>query len=269
MSLQNLRGVSDQMSESGDTSAIGSGRGGRRRETQSVSAVHDRIRDAILYGQLEAGAAIPQHVLAGQFEAGRTPLREALRMLQREGLVVAEPNYPVRIAPLSANAYEELYVRRISLEAVAIRIAVPLLTSDDFAELEAAMARMGHYQEVEDERAFRDPHHAFHHRLIAAAGANISEEVDTLADHSERYRLAFGSYGGSIDRGREHRRILDAAKQGDPDRAADALGAHYAHTASLVFSVLDPERDVERLRVVLRTVSPGAEEALTMGAPRG
>jgi DNA-binding GntR family transcriptional regulator len=253
------------MSESEGTSATDVGRGGRRRESQSVSAVHDRIREAILYGQLEAGAAIPQHVLAEQFEAGRTPLREALRMLQREGLVVAEPNFPVRIATLSANAYEELYVRRISLEAVAIRIAVPLLTSDDFADLEAAMARMGHYQEVADERAFRDPHHAFHHRLIAAAGSNISEEVDTLADHSERYRLAFGTYGGGIDRGREHRRILDAAKKGDPDLAADALGAHYAHTASLVFSVLDPGRDVERLRVVLRTVAPGAEEALAGG----
>jgi DNA-binding GntR family transcriptional regulator len=234
-----------------------------------VSAVHDRIRNAILYGELEPGAAIPQHVLADQFDAGRTPLREALRMLQREGLVVAEPNYPVRIAPLSADAYEELYVRRISLEAVAIRIAVPLLTSDDLADLEASMARMGHYQDVGDERGFRGPHHAFHHRLVAAAGPNISEEIDTLADHSERYRLQFGSYGGFLDRGREHRRILDAAKKGDPDLAADALGAHYAHTASLVFSVLDPGRDVERLRVVLRTVAPGAEKALSSKAAGG
>jgi DNA-binding GntR family transcriptional regulator len=253
------------VAKSGDTVLPSAGKGGRRRESQSVSAVHDRIRDAILYGQLEAGAAIPQHLLADQFEAGRTPLREALRMLQREGLVVAEPNHPVRIAPLSADDYEELYVRRISLEAIAIRIAVPLLTSHDLAELEAAMAKMTHYHAAQDEQGFRAPHHAFHHRLVAGAGPNISAEIDTIADHSERYRLAFGAYGGGLDRQAEHRRILDAAKEGDPDLAADRLGEHYAHTASLVFSVLDPSRDVERLRVTLRTVAPGAEAALRIG----
>lgn len=236
----------------------------RRREDQSVSAVHDRIREAILYGQLEEGAAIPQHLLAAQFDAGRTPLREALRMLQREGLVVAEPNHPVRIASLSADQFEELYVRRISLETLAVRMTVPKLTTDDFAELEASMTKMDHYQEAHDDLGLRAPHRAFHHRLIAGSGPNISAEIDVLADHSERYRLGFGAYGDWKDRRAEHRGILDAAKEGDPELAADRLGDHYAHTAALVFGALEPDRDLERLRVTLRTVAPGAEASLVI-----
>jgi DNA-binding GntR family transcriptional regulator len=239
-------------------------RGARRprAEAQSVAAVHDRLRAAILDGELEAGATVAQHVLAARFDAGRTPLREALRMLQREGLVVAEPNYPVRIASLSTDDFEQLYIRRISLEAVAIRITVPMLGPDDFAELEAAMARMDEYQHFGDERGYRAAHHAFHLRLIAGAGEGVSAESIELADHSERYRLTFGGYGMWKDRRAEHRAILDAARKGDPDLAARRLGEHYARTAVLVFLALEPDRDLHRLRVTLQTVAAGAERAL-------
>ncbi|MBS1895311.1 MAG: GntR family transcriptional regulator [Actinobacteria bacterium] len=245
--------------------AAPSGKRGRRDESQSVSAVHDRIRDAILYARLEQGASIPQHLLASEFDAGRTPLREALRMLQREGLVVAEPNHPVRIASLSADDFEELYIRRISLEALAIRMTVPNLSSDDIAELEAAMTKMEHYHKAGDDVGFRAPHRAFHRRLVTGAGPNIAAEIDVMADHSERYRISFGIYGKWKNRRSEHRRILDAAKEGDAELAADRLGDHYANTASLVFGVLEPDRDLERLRVTLRTVAPGAVDSLSVG----
>lgn len=231
----------------------------RRDESQSVSAVHERVREAILFGVLEPGAAIPQHVLAARFDAGRTPLREALRLLQREGLVIAEPNYPVRIAALSADDFEELYIRRIALESVAIRLTVPVLTSDDFAELEACMTKMDHYERSGDDAGLRAPHQAFHHRLIAGAGPRVSAEIDELADHSERYRLLFGGYGAWKDRRAEHRAILDAAKRCDPDMTVERLVEHYAHTAALVFGALGPDHDQRRLRLAIQAVAPGAQ----------
>src|SRR3954452_19843490 len=72
------------------------------RDGQNVAAVHDRLRAAILSGEIAAGQATSQSTLARDFGAGPTPIREALRMLQREGLVLAEPNRRVRIAELSA-----------------------------------------------------------------------------------------------------------------------------------------------------------------------
>jgi DNA-binding GntR family transcriptional regulator len=232
------------------------------RDGQGVAEVHGRLRMAILRGEIEAGATISQGRLASEFAVGRTPLREALRMLQREGLVISEPNRRVRIARLAAEDAEELYVMRIALETVAIRITVPALGSHDLAELEGYMAQMDHYKRAGDEAGFPAPHRAFHHRLIAGSGPRVSAEIEELSDQSERYRLRFGRLG-SWDEGRaEHRGILDAAAARDPDLAAQRLAVHQARTAALVFGALDAEHDLGRLRTAIRAVAPCAEEAL-------
>ncbi len=235
------------------------------RDGQSVAAIHERLRAAILRGEIPAGEVTSQATLARELDAGRTPLREAMRMLQREGLVISEPNRRVRIASLSGDDAEELYIMRISLEAVAIRITVPTLTSDDFAALEGYMAQMEHYTAVGDQPGMRAPHRAFHHLFVAAAGPRVSDEIAELFDHSERYRLQFGAAGSWEERRAEHRGIVDAAAAGNADLAAERLAAHYAHTAALVFRVLDPDRDLVRLRTTIETVAPGAVTALTAG----
>jgi DNA-binding GntR family transcriptional regulator len=226
--------------------------------------VHERLRAAILRGEIPAGEATTQVSLARELEVGRTPLREALRMLQREGLVLSEPNRRVRIAELSGDDAEELYIMRIALEAVAIRITVPTLTSHSFAELEGYMAQMDHYIRVDDMPGMRAPHHAFHQLLVAGAGSRVSQEIGQLFDHAERYRLRFGATGPSVlqERQDEHRGIIDAAAAGDADLAATRLTEHYARTAALVFAALDPGHDLARLRATITTVAPGAEERL-------
>jgi GntR family transcriptional regulator, rspAB operon transcriptional repressor len=238
------------------------------RDGQSVADVHERLRTAILRGEIEAGATISQGLLASEFGVGRTPLREALRMLQREGLVISEPNRQVRIARLSAADAEELHVMRIALETVAVRITVPALRSRDLAELEGYLAQMDHYRKADDEAGFRTPHRAFHHLLIAGSGRRVSEQIGELADHSERYRLRFGGLGRWDDRRAQHRAILDAAAAHDPELAARRLAVHHALAASLVLGALDPEHDLGRLRTTIRAVAPGAEDALSLPADR-
>jgi DNA-binding GntR family transcriptional regulator len=229
---------------------------------QSFVAVHVQLRAAILTGEIAAGAVTSQAALAERFGVGRTPLREALRMLQREGLVISQPNHRVRIAELSGEDAEELYIMRIALEAVAISITVPLLTAVDLAELDGLMAQMDHYLKLRDTLGYREPHRAFHHRLVYAAGPRVGEEIDELFDHSERYRRRFGA-GGSWDARRaEHQAILDAAAERDPVAAAELLARHYLHTVRLVFAELDPERDLARLRQTVAIVAPGAVDTL-------
>jgi len=235
------------------------------RDGQGVVAVHDRLRGAILRGALEPGAGVSQAHLARAFGAGRTPLREALRMLQREGLVIAAPNRRVRIAALTAADFEELSIARLALEAVAIRITVPTLTATNFAALEGDIAQMDYYQKVGDQPGLRGPHRAFHHTLVAAAGARVSAEIDELSDHAERYRVRFGAFGIWDDRRAEHRAILAAAAAGDADVAADCLAEHYVRTIQLVLGVLDRDHDLGRLRTTIRAVAPGAEAALPDG----
>src|ERR1700722_10486 len=93
---------------------------------QNTEDVYERVRTAILDGDLAPGAVMSQVALAEELGISRTPLREALRMLQSERLVEAEPNRRVRVAPMSPADLEELYVVRITLEAEALRLSVPL-----------------------------------------------------------------------------------------------------------------------------------------------
>jgi DNA-binding GntR family transcriptional regulator len=239
--------------------------GASTRDGQHVAMVHERLRDAILRGQIEAGATTSQAALAEQLGAGRTPLREALRMLQREGLVISEPNRRVRIADLSSDDAEELYIMRIALECVAIRITVPTLTSDDFAALEGYMAQMDHYMKNDDLRGMRTPHLAFHNLLVAGAGPRVSEEIAQLFDHAERYRLRWGMKSVWAERAAEHRSIVEAAAAYDSDLAALRLAEHYARTAALVFAGIDPDHDLARLRTTMQTVAPGSESKLKVG----
>jgi DNA-binding GntR family transcriptional regulator len=227
---------------------------------QSFVAVHAQLRAAILTGEIAEGAVTSQAALAERFGVGRTPLREALRMLQREGLVISQPNHRVRIAQLSGEDAEELYIMRIALEAVAISITVPLLTAVDLAELDGLMAQMDHYLKLRDGVGYREPHREFHHRLVYGAGPRVGEQIDELFDHAERYRRRFGAGGTWEARRAEHRAILDAAGEGDRALAAELLAGHYLHTVRLVFAQLDPDRDLSRLRETVAIVAPGVAD---------
>ena len=115
----------------------------------------------------------------------------------------------------------------------------------------------------------RVPHRAFHDRLVHAAGERVTITIGQLFDHGERYRLAYGATTRERwdQRRAEHREILDAAAAGDADLAAERLTAHYLATVRFIFAALDPDHDLARLRTTIRTVAPGAEGALTDGAP--
>jgi DNA-binding GntR family transcriptional regulator len=239
----------------------------KTRDGQHVALVHDRLRTAILRGEIPAGTITSQPKLARELDAGRTPLREALRLLQHEGLVVSEPHRRVRIAELSSEDAEELWIMRISLEAVAIRLTVPRLSRRDLAELDGLMAQMDHYMRADDRPGLREPHRAFHQLLVAAAGPRVTDTLGQLFDHGERYRLRYGAADRNTweQRKVEHTAIVEAVEAGDAELAAVRLTEHYTRTVALIFSQLDPEHDPTRLREAVEIVAPGAEMALQIG----
>src|ERR1700712_215458 len=108
----------------------------------NIAAIHDELREAILSGAMPAGAVLSQVRLAEDFGVSRGPVREALRLLQREGLVEAELNRRVRIADVSVDDLEELYAMRIVNEALAVRAIVLRLTGQQLQELHAALEEM-------------------------------------------------------------------------------------------------------------------------------
>ena len=90
--------------------------------------VVDVIREAILSGELEPGARLLQEDLAERLQVSSTPVREALRQLESEGILQSSPNRGVRVTEVDFGAVREIYQIRAELEALATRCAAPRLT---------------------------------------------------------------------------------------------------------------------------------------------
>jgi len=238
------------------------------RAGQNVAQIYERLREAIITGELAPGEIKTQVAISDEVGVGRTPVREALRLLQSEGLVTGEPNRRVRIAPLTGSDVEELYVLRIPMEINAARLTVPNLSFSDIAELEGYMAQMAHYGNGRDWIGLRVPHRGFHAKLVGRAGPRIVKLIGTLADHAERYRLSklAQPVEPTIEqwavRKDEHREIADAAAEHDAELTAELLAHHYAKTAAYVLSNIAPSQTPTRLRTVLEHTMPSAVASL-------
>ena len=154
----------------------------------STEVVHDRLRAEILRGELDPREPISQVQLAKRLGVSRTPLREALRMLQREGLIDSEPNRRVRVAALSVSDLEQLYAARIVVDSLRVRLVVPRLTPDDIAEMRQRLQAMGAERELD---AWDVHHRIFHDLLKHRVGERLDRIAQDLFDHTERYRRVY------------------------------------------------------------------------------
>jgi GntR family transcriptional regulator, rspAB operon transcriptional repressor len=226
--------------------------GAGRRD--NVEQVYRRVREAILEGEIAPGTVMSQVALADDLGVSRTPLREALRMLQSEGLVDAQANRRVTVKPVSAGDLEELVVMRVALETEAIRLSVSRLGSEDIAALEGRLAEMAHFAAAKDYARWTGPHNAFHRGLTAAAGPRVNGLLAQLSDHFERYRRMHIARSPKAWLTEGHREILDACKAGDRELSGQLLADHLARTAFDLFELLEPGYQPVRLRQTLEDV---------------
>ena len=204
----------------------------RVRDGHRVTHVHDELRNQILRGDIPPGTSISQVRLAERLETGRTPLREALRLLQSEGLVVTEPNRDVRVAEFTLEDIEDLYVMRIALECSAALITVPDLEPSEIAELGGFLAQMEFFEGTLDREGWEVPHREFHLKLTNRAGPRNRQTIEQLWDHAGHYRRFYDFVDPPVWTLRmdEHRGLLEAAQSGDGEEVCRRLALHYAGT---------------------------------------
>jgi DNA-binding GntR family transcriptional regulator len=228
------------------------------RAQPTVDDLYRVIRERILHCELEPGAIISQVQLAEALCVNRTPLREALRMLQRDRLIEGEYNRRVRIAGLSSEDLEQIYALRITQEALAIRLSVPRFSAADLDAVEHELSSLQRHT-GDDERDVRERHHReFHRLLVVHAGDRIAATVGELADYGERYRRALVAHRPTATfeiAEAEHIAIVDACRAGQPEAAAEALARHLARTALSLASISDPAYDPIAVREALRAVA--------------
>jgi len=193
--------------------------------------VADYLREAILSGEIRPGERIRQEEVAARFGTSRLPVREALRILEAEGLTEHEANKGARVPLLDQREVDVIYQMRERLEPLALAESIPHLTEDDFRRLEQIQERI---EANEDVAEFLVLDREFH--LLTYRGCRIdqlSSMVTRLWNSTQHYRRAFMMLSGPGRRwvvNAEHRLLLDALRRRDPVDAERYLVGHIRRT---------------------------------------
>jgi DNA-binding GntR family transcriptional regulator len=198
----------------------------------------DALRAAIVDGRLQAGERYSVAGLAERLEVSRTPVREALLVLERQGVVRFERNRGVRVLETTAHDLEEVFALRLLLEVPATRRACGLLEAPDLAALDRELAAMRRLAAEGDEGAFMAHDKRFHEIILRGSGnRRLAAIVSQLRDFV-RFRGA-STVGRSRDLQAilaEHVVIRDALEARDAPGAASAMRAHLLNTGRLLLA---------------------------------
>ena len=149
-----------------DREADGAGR-------RTARDVYDVLQSFILDGTLKPGTIVSQVAIAEALQVSRTPVREAMRMLQEGGLLTGEPNYRSRVVEFDPVDIDALYAKRIVLEALGVAMTVKRLDPSGPDRLEAIVRSLESPEAHEDFAQWQQLHRQFHRSIVAGAGATM------------------------------------------------------------------------------------------------
>ena len=237
-----------------------------------VAPLYTRLRTMILDGVFPPGSTLSQVKLAESLGVSRIPLREALRMLQKEGLIEAEHNQRARVPAFEPSIVDSLYASRILLEALSLRLTVPRIDQSDVQALKHTLAELDEAAAYMDLDAWEEPHRRFHALLVLHTEDSMRQRIASYANQCEYYRRLYYRLVSNQQPTRsaeaiatEHRSIANACTQGKAGLAAYLLTRHYARTALTVLGQMAPEFDPVAVRMALQIV--GADTPLTEEPP--
>jgi DNA-binding GntR family transcriptional regulator len=191
-------------------------------------AVIRLIEEALLMGELSPGSRIVEAELARQAGISRGPVREAIQQLVGEGVLVQYPSRGTFVVQWTPQAVEEAYTLRAVLERLAIQEAAKRATPEDIAQLQAIVDEMAVHARDGDNRALVRLDVRFHEHLYALSGHSLLQEV--LARLRRRLYALMGMDEGYMlhkdEMARDHQRIVDALRAGDPALAGEVISAH-------------------------------------------
>lgn len=187
--------------------------------------VGQKLREAILLGQLKPGDRLEQNEIADMLGVSRSPVREAIRTLAAEGLVDVYPHRGAVVAELSVDELEEIFLIRSMLEGMAARLATLSMTADDIAELETILGDIDHTRDLD---RWLELNRRFHHTLYQAAGRpRLFSLVENLRNTTAPYTRQFIASAEHIETAQEHHRtILNACADGDSMLAEEETQKH-------------------------------------------
>ncbi|MEM0968379.1 MAG: GntR family transcriptional regulator [Verrucomicrobiota bacterium] len=203
------------------------------------TTIYGRLKRDILSHCFEPGQKLKVTNLTERYEAGGSPVREALSRLAADGLVESLENRGFRVPRVTRDDLIELYQTRAWLEEVALTESVRQGGESWETALVLASHRLSKVPRTEDGRPsakWEEAHRAFHVALISGCGSSwMIKFCSLLHDQADRYRQqALAASTGKRDIIAEHKEIAEAAAMGDAELAVERLLAHYDRTRVII-----------------------------------
>lgn len=190
--------------------------------------VFKTLREAILKGDLAPGERLMEIKLANQLGVSRTPIREAIRKLELEGLVVMVPRKGAEVAKITEKDLRDVLEVRASLEELAISLACERISDEKIKELKAALEEFRTVIGGKDVTKIAQMDVAFHDVIFEATNnARLVQMVNNLREQMYRYRLEYLKDFSTHERlDEEHMQIFEAVSERDSERAKELIRKH-------------------------------------------
>ena len=190
--------------------------------------VFNTLRQAILRGELKPGERLMEIQLANKLGVSRTPIREAIRKLELEGLVLMIPRKGAEVADISEKSLRDVLEVRKALEELAVQLACDKITKEEIEDLKKAAEDFKKILKSRDITEIAEADVRFHDIIFMATdNQKLVQLLNNLREQMYRYRLEYikdkSAHQHLID---EHNKIIEAMEKGNVEAAAEAIKLH-------------------------------------------
>ena len=205
--------------------------------------VFNTLREAILKGDLKPGERLMELQLASKLGVSRTPIREAIRMLEQEGLAVTTPRKGAEVAKMTLKDMEDVLEIRDALDELAVRIACQKISDEQLKQLEDMKELFEKSTQTGNVKKIAEADVTFHDVIYEATGnPKLVTLLNNLREQVYRYRVEYikdpKNYPTLIA---EHEAILESLKNRDVKNAVEAMHVHVANQAEAVKTVIQEQ----------------------------
>ena len=226
----------------------------------------EALRQMVLSGDLQPGDRLIENRLTDELGVSRPPLREAMRVLEQEGLIVQVPRKGAVVTPLTAHDVYEIVSLREEIEQIAVRLGIPVRSQERLERLRQAFADLQAAAEEPGAPRVVETSFAFHLAIVGLAGHKRLEDVYRSLSLQMRMCMAMNRRArAEIETAREdaarHRPLMDLVEAGDLEGLAHTL-AHHGQRTYLLSIEDDAEGHSPESRAWFARIRTEEEEAM-------
>ncbi len=208
--------------------------------------VFEQLEESILSGRIKPGESLIELKLSEQLGVSRTPVREAIRMLEQKGLVQIIPNKGAVVLGISEKDLEDIYTIRMYIEGLASRLAAANITDEQIRELSELVDLQEFYSLKQSTSHIKDLDSRFHEKIYEYSNnRTLQHTLSDLHHMVVRYRqLSFAAEGRAEKAIEEHRQILQALARHDQDAAEKLTVQHISNAKDNLLQVVKAQKSL-------------------------